>query len=118
MDKMILKGLEFQACHGVLPREKQEKQPFIVDAVLYLDLTPAGTSDDLNRGIDYNRVYHTIKAVVEKNTFNLIETLAEQVAARLLKDYPVGAVEVTVKKPRAPIAGRFQYVAVHIRRER
>ncbi|MGI6488209.1 MAG: dihydroneopterin aldolase [Syntrophothermaceae bacterium] len=45
------------ACHGVLPQEKSEPQPFLVDAQLYLDLRAAAASDDLDRGVDYSQVY-------------------------------------------------------------
>lgn len=117
-DRLILKGLEFKACHGVLPREKQEKQPFIVDAILYLDLVSADGSDDLNQTVDYSQVYHTIRAIVEKQSFNLVETLAEVIARSILGKYPVEAVDITVKKPQAPIAGRFEYIAVEIHRQK
>ena len=65
VDSIILKGLEFMACHGVLPEEKSEPQPFLIDVQLYLDLRAAAASDDLARGVDYSRVYQSIEAVVQ-----------------------------------------------------
>ncbi len=118
VDSIILKGLEFMACHGVLPQEKSEPQPFLVDAQLYLDLRAAAASDDLDRGVDYSQVYRSIEAVVQGSTFNLIETLAENIARRILEEYPVEAAAITVKKPQAPMPGPFQYAGVHIFRER
>lgn len=52
----------------------------------------------------------------EKN--DLIERAAERVAEAVLADFPVEAVTVLLKKPRAPIAADFAYVAVEITRRR
>ena len=49
---------------------------------------------------------------------NLIETLADRLAAACLADDRVGAATVTVHKPGAPIAHEFADVAVTVRRTR
>lgn len=118
MDKIIAKGLSFQACHGVLPQEKNTKQTFIVDLVIYTDLQNAGISDDLRDTVSYDEVFHKVKAIVEEQHFNLIEKLAETIAATLLNLFPILGVEVTVHKPDAPVNGNFNYFAVEISRFR
>ncbi|NSW82963.1 MAG: dihydroneopterin aldolase [Syntrophothermus sp.] len=118
MDKLMLMGMEFWGCHGVLPEERQKKQPFLVDAVLYLDTRAAAAADSLEATVDYAAVFGTIRRVVEDTQVNLIETLAENVARSIIEEYPVEAVEITVKKPRAPMPGKLEHVAVCIYRRR
>ena len=119
-DRMELRGLRFDARHGVLAAEATETQPFEVDVVLELDLGEAGRSDDLARTIDYSDVFRLARAVVEQGPHvALIETLAERIATDVLAAHPaVGAVTVRVRKPRAPLPGVFAWAGVEIRRER
>ena len=117
MDKFILKGLNFWGCHGLLAEEKDKPQPFIVDVVLFHDQKTAARTDDIEATVDYSRVFHEVRQVVEQSSFNLIETLAEEISLRILKRFPLlTAVETTVYKPQAPIEGEFDYVAVQIYR--
>jgi dihydroneopterin aldolase len=114
MDKIIAKGLTFKGYHGVLPQEKELPQKFIVDLNLFLDLRPAGIEDDLQKTVNYDEVYKQVKRIVEKETYNLIEALAENIAASLLLRFPLERVEVTVYKPEAPVDGEFDYFGVNI----
>ncbi len=118
MDKIIAKGLAFEACHGVLPAEKLNPQKFIVDLELHKELKLAGQSDDLTQTVSYDEVYHTVRKVVEENSFALIEALAENIANQILADYPLNEVKVTVYKPQAPVNGEFEYFAVEICRSK
>lgn len=118
MDKIIAKGLTFTACHGVFPEEKANPQTFKLDLVMYKDLEPAGREDDLTKTVSYAEVYEVVKGIVEGPPFNLIEALAQKVASRVLDIFPLAAVEVTVYKPEAPVAGKFDYFAVQIYREK
>ncbi|SHG44087.1 dihydroneopterin aldolase [Thermosyntropha lipolytica DSM 11003] len=118
MDRIIAKGLTFTACHGVFPEEKVNPQTFKVDLVMYKDLEPAGREDDLSRTVSYAQVYEVVKELVEGKSFNLIEALAQNIADKLLRDFPLEAVEVTVYKPEAPVPGRFDYFAVQIYRQK
>ena len=117
MDKIILKGLSFWGCHGLFPEEKDKPQPFKVDLVLFHDLKTAARSDDINATVDYGRVFQEVGQIVEQSSFNLIETLAEEISCRILQVFPLlSAVETTVYKPQAPIKGEFDYMAVQILR--
>lgn len=112
MDKIIAKGLSFYGCHGVLALEKTEPQQFIIDVELWLDLLPAARSDDINLTVDYGQLYHLVQRIVETESYNLIETLAENITRHILEEYPVKAVEIAVYKPQAPVKGNFDYFAV------
>src|SRR5699024_5750350 len=95
-DRIRLLGVRARGHHGVLPEEKRDGQDFVVDVILELDLAPAGTTDDLALTIDYAEVGADVVARIEGPSLDLIESLAEQVAADALARPGVRAVEVTV----------------------
>ena len=116
MDKIILEGMEFYGYHGILPEERVLGQRFIVDVELYLDLRQAGETGDLNCTVDYSRVYKLVESIVCGNPVQLIESLAEAIAASILERFPVAGTMVRVKKSQPPVPGRFSWMAVEIRR--
>lgn len=119
LDHIALDGMVFQARHGVLEREKVTAQRFEVDVELLLDLQPAGLEDDLERTVDYSRVYETIRTIVESTTFNLIEALAEAIAHELLAEFAaLDEVVVRVRKPEVDLGGPLDFAGVQIRRRR
>jgi len=112
-DRLSLLGMRFDARHGVLAWEKETPQPFEVDLVLHADLVPAAERDDLEATVDYAALFELVRAIVEERSFDLIEALAGAIArAALSATDPavVGAVEVRVRKPKAPIDGAFDTV--------
>jgi 7,8-dihydroneopterin aldolase/epimerase/oxygenase len=99
-DRILLESMVFHGHHGTLPAENELGQPFIVSIELRLDLRPAGTSDDLMKTVDYGEVHGMARDIVQGPPVQLIETLAERIAAGALQDHPaVEAVKVKVAKP-------------------
>jgi dihydroneopterin aldolase len=99
-DRILLTDMVFHGRHGTLPAENDLGQPFVVSIDLHLDLRPAGSSDDLTRTVDYSRVHRLARDIVEGPPVQLTETLAERIAAGVLRDHPtVEAVRVKVAKP-------------------
>ncbi len=117
-DAIELRGVRARGFHGVLPAERAEGQDFVVDATLWFDTRRAAARDDVAETVDYAEVASSIAAEVTGEPVDLIETLAARIAARLLRDPRLDAVEVVVHKPQAPIPLPFDDVAVRIRRER
>jgi dihydroneopterin aldolase/2-amino-4-hydroxy-6-hydroxymethyldihydropteridine diphosphokinase len=119
MDKINIKNLEVFAKHGVLPEENVIGQKFLISASLYIDIRGAGKSDNIEKTLNYTEICRDIKSFVEKNTFSLIETVAEQLAETLLKENSkLQKIWLEVKKPWAPIAISFETVSVEIERSR
>ena len=119
-DEVFLDGLRFYAYHGVNPEERSQGQRFLVDVCVETDLRPAGRSDDPKHTVSYSAVYKTVRAIVEGEPRDLIETVAEEIASTVLADFARAlAVTVTVRKPSAPIKGAiFDAAGVRIRRAR
>jgi dihydroneopterin aldolase/2-amino-4-hydroxy-6-hydroxymethyldihydropteridine diphosphokinase len=119
MDKINIRNIEVFAKHGVAPEEKTLGQKFVISASLFLDLRGAGITDDLAKTLDYNVTCNVIKAFIEENTYNLIESAAERLAEKLLTDNPmVQKVWLEVKKPWAPVSVHLETVSVEIERGR
>ena len=119
MDKIYIKGLRVYGYHGVKPEEKEKGQPFILDITLSADLSIPGASDRLEDTVNYSKVSKTAAAVMLSQKDDLIERAASRVAEAILGEYEkIPEVTVLLKKPRAPIAADFEYVAVEVTRTR
>ena len=118
-DRIVLAGMVFLARHGVNDWEKVEEQRFEVDVELELDARPAAVRDDLTQTVDYRGVYELTRQVIEETTLELIESLAEAVATKVLAaNGNVEAVVVRVRKPDVDLGGPIDSAGVEIRRSR
>ena len=118
VDELAVTGIECYGHHGVFDFERREGQTFVVDLVLGVDTAAAAASDDLPDTVDYGSLVASVKAAVEKDPVDLIETLAQRIAGVCLLDDRVEWARVTVHKPDAPIDATFQDVALTITRKR
>lgn len=119
MDKILLNQMQFYGYHGVLPEETRLGQRFIVDLTVEVDLRKAGETDQLEDSVNYAELFNICKEIVEGKPYKLIESVAENVANEILRQFQV-IMECTVKviKPDPPIPGHYRSVAVEIRRSR
>jgi dihydropteroate synthase len=117
-DTISLTGLRAHGRHGVYDFERSRGQDFVVDVTLELDLGAAAGSDDVADTVHYGELAERLVDIVEGEPVNLIETLADRLAAACLVDARVVAATVTVHKPQAPIPHEFGDVAVTLRRSR
>ena len=119
VDIIRISGIRSFGHHGALPEEKRLGQRFTVSVDLEVDTRPAAAADDLKLTVDYAEVIRTVEGQLTGKPVYLIETLAQQIAARILGTFPVvKAVTVEVNKPFAPVAADFEAISVKIRRER
>jgi dihydroneopterin aldolase / 2-amino-4-hydroxy-6-hydroxymethyldihydropteridine diphosphokinase len=117
-DQIVLRGISATGFHGVLDFERRDGQEFVVDVVMDVDLSHAGASDDLADTVNYAEVAADVVGHITGEPLDLIEALAERIAASVLTRHLVEAVEVTVHKPEAPVGHPFTDVQVKVRRER
>lgn len=118
LDQIQIRGLRVYAYHGVKDSEKEKGQPFELDITLWTDIRCPGASDRLEDTVNYSRVAKRVLALMQEQKDDLIERVATRIAEGILADFPVEGVTVCLKKPRAPIAADFAYVAVEITRWR
>ena len=117
-DELAVIGIECYGHHGVFDFEKRTGQTFVIDLTLGVETAPAAASDDLQDTVDYGSLVASVKAAVEKDPVDLIETLAQRIAGVCLLDDRVEWARVTVHKPDAPIDATFTDVALTITRKR
>jgi dihydroneopterin aldolase len=115
-DELAVTGIECFAYHGVLEHERRKGQTFVIDVTLGLDTPSAAASDDLHDTVDYGSLVARVKAAVESDPVDLIETLAERISDVCLSDGRVQWARVTVHKPGAPIEAAFADVTLTITR--
>ena len=99
--RVFIQDLEIVASIGVFEHEKRYEQRIFVSADLDVQDGYDGTSDRLECVLDYGVVADGIARLVQSEHFNLIETLAERIAAFCLHDARVTGVRVRIEKPDA-----------------
>ncbi len=114
MDKIILKGIRFHGHHGVPMAEREVGGHYEVDATLGAVLENAGRTDVLTDTIDYGAVVARIIEIGTSESFQLVEALAERIAAEVLAGFAVREVRLVVKKLHPPIEQPIDYFAVEI----
>ena len=117
-DRITLTGVRVRAHHGVFDFEREQGQEFVIDVAVAGDLAAAASGDDLGRTVHYGELAEAVVEAVRRDPVDLIETVAERVAAVALAYAAVEEVEVTVHKPEAPISVPFADVSVTIVRSR
>ncbi|HEY9675561.1 MAG TPA: dihydroneopterin aldolase [Waterburya sp.] len=103
MDCIQITGIRCYGYTGYLPEEQVLGQWFEVDLTLWLDLTPAGQSDDISDTLDYRQAIEIVKQLVKTSKFALVEKLASAIASAMLGLDRVQQVRVLLSKPAAPI---------------
>ena len=117
MGAIRIKGLEVFGHHGIFKEENMLGQKFIVDADLHLDVRKAAKKDEITESVHYGEICDFICEFMQKNTFKLLETVADKLAAALLMEYDLlWWVDLEVKKPFAPIPHSFDTISVRANR--
>ena len=117
-DELSVTGIECFAHHGVFDFERREGQVFLVDLVLGFDTRAAAASDDLADTVNYGSLALDVKAAVERDPVDLVETVVQRIADVCLADRRVEWARVTLHKPDAPIDATYSDVALTITRTR
>lgn len=118
MDKISIENLEVYAYHGVYPEENKLGQKFFLSLQLFIDTDRAVGQDDLTQSVNYGEVCFFLKDWMEKNTFCLIETVADRLAQAVLLQYPlVQRIILEVKKPNAPVSLPLESISVTVERQ-
>lgn len=108
-DKIRINDLQLRCIIGINDWERTQKQDVIINVTLFADLTKPCQTDNLADSVDYKEIKTKIIAMVESSNFNLIERLADQIAAICLAHstssgqapHIIKAVQVKVDKPGA-----------------
>src|SRR5437879_5550415 len=100
-DQVWLMGVECRCRVGVPAEERARRQKILLDIGLEVDAARASARDDFRQAADYSAVEKTARASAERGERALVETLAEGVAAAVLKSQPLASA-VTVRARKSP----------------
>ncbi|MGF1457737.1 MAG: dihydroneopterin aldolase [Leptolyngbyaceae cyanobacterium] len=119
MDKIYISDIRAFGYSGALAEENVLGQWFRVDVALAMDLTAAGTSDALADTYDYSTAVQAVQDIIQYRPFNLIETLASEIAKTVLSsDERLNEIVVKLTKLSPPVPQFVGNVAVEICRDR
>ncbi|MEK6551805.1 MAG: dihydroneopterin aldolase [Pseudomonadota bacterium] len=101
MDIVYLRDLKVDCVIGVYDWERRIRQTLVIDIDMATDIRKAAASDGIQDTLDYKAVSKRIQQFVGDSSFQLVETLAEKIAAIILKEFPVPWVRVRINKKGA-----------------
>ena len=113
MDHVFVEGLRLEGHHGVGEQERAQPQPFVLDVSVFFE---GKASDDLSTAFDYDLIVKEARDVVEELSFKLVESIAEEIAIRLLAHPLSKEVRVRIAKVEPPIDAQLDSVGVEIYR--
>lgn len=115
MERIIaIQGLELMAHVGVPDEERAVAQRLLADIRFCSSLQPVSLDDDITRTVDYFAVSERVSELSVKQSRKLIETLADEIAEMLLREFGLRWIEVTIRKF---ILSNTEWVSVSNRRE-
>lgn len=112
MDTIFLRDLRIRTIVGIWEWERRLPQVVSIDLDMATDIRRAAGSDQIGDTLDYKAVTRRINAFVADSRFNLIETMAEQIAGIIISEFDVPWVRVAVHKPWAIRGSRDVGVAI------
>ena len=101
MDKVFIKGLTIQTTIGFFQWEKEIKQTLVIDVDMAWDTAKAAVNDELAKTLDYAEISKAIEVFANENPVDLLETLAERMAAYLMSQFNIPWLRLKVGKPGA-----------------
>lgn len=118
LDRIVISRLHVHGRHGVFAHERKTGQDFFIDAEVWVDTRAAAESDAISDTVHYGHLMRALYEVAMREPVDLLETLAERLAAVTFAFAGPQAVRITVHKPQAPVKLRFDDVAISILRYR
>ena len=115
-DRIFLRDLRVETTIGIWEWERRIRQYVSIDIEMAADIARAAATDHIEDTLNYKGVAKRVQDFVGESSFQLVETLAERIAALVLEEFGVAWIHVTVNKPGAIRGARD--VGVSIRRGR
>ena len=106
MDIVYIRELRAATVIGVYDWERSVRQILVLDLELAADNRRAAASDEIGDALDYAALSARVLAYIEASEFQLIETLAEQVASLVMAEFGVPWLRLRLAKPGAVAQAR------------
>lgn len=100
-DLIFIRDLRVEATIGIFDWERRIKQALVLDLEMATDIRKAAGSDDIKDTLNYKSVAKRLIEFVEMSEFQLVETLAEQIAQIVLTEFDVPWMKLRLNKQGA-----------------
>ena len=114
MAVLRMAGMKFFGHHGVTEKEKEKGGNYEVDCEIRTDITKCAASDDIDDAINYDLIYYLIREHMEKNSYNLLETIAVKLKEAVREKTGAGKILIRVRKLSPPVDGQMDYFEVEV----
>jgi dihydroneopterin aldolase len=101
MDTVYIHGLTVETVIGIFDWEREIRQKVVLDVEMAVDISPSAATEDIDRTVSYKDVSDRLTEFVEQSEFLLVETMAEEISALILAQFPVPFVRIKLGKPDA-----------------
>lgn len=99
MDRVFIENYTLIAKHGYYKEEHSKPQRFVVSVYADVNKNASGESDALADTFNYEVIRKVVSEVIMGGHHDLLESLAEDIAKRILNNNLVTKVEVKITKP-------------------
>ncbi len=113
MDKVFIEQLTIETIIGIYDWERKIKQKVTFDVDMSFDIKKAAESDSIEFALDYKSVAKRVIEFVEGSEFQLVETLADKVAAIILQEFNVHSLNLKLSKPGAVRGSKAVGVSIY-----
>ncbi|MBR0104576.1 MAG: dihydroneopterin aldolase [Firmicutes bacterium] len=118
MDKILINKLEVFGVHGLMPVEKLSPQKFLVSCECCFDSQKAGKTDNVDYTENYHKVTDIITNTLTGTSYNLLETMAEDCALKVLTACPLlTGIKLRLEKPWIHSAKNVESFGIEIERK-
>ena len=100
-EELSLEAFERRLDQALASDDASELGDLVVDLELKADFTRAAQTDALEEALDYAAISQRIIAVCDESRFQLLEALADHLAAIVLAEFSVERLWMTITKPGA-----------------
>ncbi len=101
MDIVYIKELAVETVIGIYDWERRIRQTVVLDLEMGTDIRAAAATEDIENTLNYKSVSDRLIGFIESSEFLLVETMAEEIAALVLKEFPVPWLRLRLGKPGA-----------------
>lgn len=108
-------GIEAFGKHGIYQSEKNNAQKFLIDIFITLEKL---SEDNIDNTINYENLVNDSIALVQNESFDLIETLSQKIGKYIIEKYSnlesfsLKYVEITIHKPETFLSNRTENISV------
>jgi dihydroneopterin aldolase len=106
MDIVYIHDLRIETIIGIYDWERERRQTVSLDLEMGTDVRPAAATEDIALALDYHAVAMRLIGYIEGSEFRLLETMAENVAALVMREFSVPWLRLRVGKPGAVTGAR------------